>query len=362
MHVGMALHFQNLGRPISDQEMYQNELRLAARAEPLGFDSLWAVEHHFTDYVLIPDPVELLAYLAGQTSQIELGTMVVVLPWHDPIRVAEQISMLDNLSNGRVVFGIGRGLGRVEFEGFGASMDESRERFVEAAEMILSSLEDGHMEHDGKFYKQVRRAVRPEPTRSFRGRTYAAAVSPESGALMAQLGVGILVIPQKPWDRVAADLEDYRAVYREVNATEAPAPACASYVFCDPDPVRAAEMASTYIGGYYQSCIDHYGLNSTQFAGTKGYEYYDKVVSGRVSTDGDLAACKFFTDLHVWGTPEQCIEKAMWIQKTLGASRFMGVFSYAGLPYDEAERSLDLFTSEVMPALKEYEPALAAAG
>src|SRR5580765_5444786 len=113
MQVGMASIFQNPGRVRADREVYRNELRLADQAEGLGFDSIWGVEHHFTDYTMCPDVLQFLTFMAGRTKRVQLGSMVVVLPWHDPLRVAEQVSVLDHVSDGRFVLGIGRGLGRV---------------------------------------------------------------------------------------------------------------------------------------------------------------------------------------------------------------------------------------------------------
>src|SRR5262245_40056689 len=92
MHVGMAAVFQNPGREHSDFEVYQQELRLADLAEPLGFQSIWGVEHHFTDYTMCPDVLQFLTYMAGRTRTAQLGSMVVVLTWHDPMRVAEEVS------------------------------------------------------------------------------------------------------------------------------------------------------------------------------------------------------------------------------------------------------------------------------
>ena len=86
----------------SDTDVYRDELRLASQAEDLGFDAFWPVEHHFFDYSFCPDNTELLAFLAARTSTIGLGTAAVILPWNDPLRVAERISMLDVLSGGRV--------------------------------------------------------------------------------------------------------------------------------------------------------------------------------------------------------------------------------------------------------------------
>src|SRR5438309_11280888 len=150
MHVGMGVIFQGTDPKRSDQEVYANELGLGDLAEPLGFDSLWGVEHHFTPYTMCPDVLQYLTYFAGRTKRIGLGSMVVVLPWHHPMRVAEQVAMLDLMSNGRFIFGIGRGLGRVEFEGFGVDQNSSREMFVESAQMLIEGLERGWCEFEGK--------------------------------------------------------------------------------------------------------------------------------------------------------------------------------------------------------------------
>jgi alkanesulfonate monooxygenase SsuD/methylene tetrahydromethanopterin reductase-like flavin-dependent oxidoreductase (luciferase family) len=359
MHVGVATVFQNPGRQREDHDVYRNELRLADLAEPLGFDSIWGVEHHFTDYTMCPDVLQFLSYMAGRSQRLLLGSMVVVLPWHDPLRVAEQISMLDNLSEGRLVLGLGRGAGRVEFDGFRQSMEESRPRFVEAAEMVLSALETGYCEFDGDYVHQPRVAVRPAPFRSFRGRTYAAAVSPESSRIMAELGVGILVIPQKPWKEAAAELETYRTVFREVNGADAPPPVCAGWVFCDPDEGRAAELGHRYIGGYYQTVMDHYQFAGDHLAKTKGYEYYGKMAE-KIADYGMDKIVDFFVDLQVSGTPEQCYEQVMTIRERMGNETFVAVLSYAGMPYDEAERNMRLFAAEVMPELQRLEPKVVA--
>jgi alkanesulfonate monooxygenase SsuD/methylene tetrahydromethanopterin reductase-like flavin-dependent oxidoreductase (luciferase family) len=360
MHVGMAAIFQNPDRQRSDVDVYRDDLRLAELAEPLGFESIWGVEHHFTDYTMCPDVLQFLSYMAGRAPRLQLGSMVVVLPWHDPLRVAEQVSMLDHLSGGRFIFGMGRGLGRVEFEGFRVSMDESRARFVESAEMIIKGLEQGHCEYDGQFIKQPRKDLRPAPFKTFKGRTYAAAVSPESIRIMAQLGVGILIIPQKPWDTVAAELDEYRAVYREINGEAPPPTIAAGWTFCDKDPQRAREMAQRYITGYWHSVVKHYEFKGDHFGKTKGYEYYGRM-SEMVNQHGTDGVSDFFLNLQVWGTPEQCLEKIHDIRARVGCETFVGVFSYAGMPHADAERSMRLFASDVMPELQRIEPAASTA-
>jgi alkanesulfonate monooxygenase SsuD/methylene tetrahydromethanopterin reductase-like flavin-dependent oxidoreductase (luciferase family) len=356
MHVGMSLIFQADGAETSDRDVYRNELRLGELAEPLGFESLWGVEHHFTDYTMCPDVLQYLSYFAGRTEKIQLGSMVVVLPWHDPMRVAEQIAMLDHVSNGRFVLGIGRGLGRVEFEGFGVSQEDSRGIFVESAQMLLEGLETGYCEFDGEFVQQARREIRPRPFKSFRGRTYAAAVSPESAQIMAKLGIGILIVPQKPWHHVVNELNDYRKVYRETNGSEAPPPLIAGWVMCDENGDRAEERARQYIGGYYQSVVRHYELVGDHLTKMRGYESY-KGLQEKMSAPGGVdEMVEFFLGLQVYGTPEQCCEKICETMKLTDGEGFMGVFSYAGMPYDLAEQNVRLFVRDVMPELKKRIP------
>ncbi len=354
MHVGMAAIFQNPERAggISDYAVYQRDMKLALMAESQGFESVWGIEHHFTDYTMMPDVVDFLSFIGGACRKVKLGTMVVVLPWNDPMRVAEKMSMLDCMSDGRALFGIGRGLARVEFEGFRQNMGDSRERFVESAEMILQGLEQGYCEYDGKHIKQPKARIRPEPFKSFKNRTYAAAVSAESSQIMANLGVGVLVIPQKPWEVHAQELKDYNDLFLQIHGQAAPRPYVAGWVMCDQDGAKAEALAREYIGGYWRSVVQHYEMSSDHFATTKGYEYYSKL-NETIEQMGVDGMAEFFMSLQVWGTPEQCYEKLKDIHARTDACGFTGVFSYAGMPLEIARASQSLFAREVLPQLKQ---------
>ena len=355
MQVGMAAIFQNTHKHTTDRDVYKNDLRFACMAEPLGFDSVWGVEHHFTDYTMCPDVFQFLAYMAGKTEKIQIGSMVCVLPWHDPLRVAEEISQLDHLSDGRLILGIGRGAGKVEFDGFRQSMEDSRPRFVEYAEMVLEGLEAGYCEYDGKFAQQPRVPIRPEPFKSFKGRTFAAAVSPESVPIMAKLGVGLLIIPQKPWAHVEKEVGEYRKQFIKVHGHDAPPPIVAGWTFCDEDEGRAREMAEKYIGGYWQTVLDHYQFHGDHLKDMKGYEYYGGM-SDNIARNGKQGAIDFFMELQIWGTPEQCYNRIVENANRLGSDAFSGVFSYAGMPWEMAEANMKLFAKEVMPELKKLAP------
>ncbi len=222
MKVGMLIAMQNHPDDYhADHELYWEECRLADLAESLGFDSLWAVEHHFDAYAMIPDVVQFLTYIAGRTSRIQLGTAVIVLPWHDPVRVAEQIAMLDILSKGRLLVGFGRGAAKLEYQGFRVPMEEARGRFIEAAEIVVKALKNERFSHQGKYYQIPEMSIRPRPYADFNGRLYGATISPESVEVMAKLGIGMLAILQRDWDSTVAEIERYNTFYRNLMGRDA---------------------------------------------------------------------------------------------------------------------------------------------
>ncbi|HEX3793839.1 MAG TPA: LLM class flavin-dependent oxidoreductase [Acidimicrobiales bacterium] len=348
MKVGMCSVFHNPHDTHSDADVYEDNIRLAVQAEPLGFDSLWTVEHHFTDYCLSPNPFEFLSFMAGKTEHIQLGTMVVVVPWwHDPIRIAEQVSALDHLSRGRFIFGLGRGAARKEFEAFGVPMDESRTRFNEASAMVIEGLESGFCEYDGEIIKQPRAEIRPKPAGSFVGRRFGAAVSPESCHITANLGLGMLIIPQKPMDLILADVKTHTDAYRSRWNEDPPPPIVSLCVYCDEDEAKVAEFKNTWVRQQAENVVRHYELGGAHFATTKGYESY--------AAESDAVARQMVDlqiDLQVCGTPEQCVEHILRLGRDIGTDNFVGVFHFAGMPVDVSERSIQLFAREVLPELQ----------
>ena len=130
MKFGM-LHLFETPNGRSERQMLEEQMNLMESAEGFGFDSLWPAEHHFSEYGVCGSPALNLAANARTTKKIRLGTGIVVLPLNNPLRVAEDFAMLDQLSGGRVEFGVGRGYQPIEFEGFGIDQAKSRELFDE---------------------------------------------------------------------------------------------------------------------------------------------------------------------------------------------------------------------------------------
>src|SRR5579864_5406066 len=360
MKVGIALNMLcQAGR--SDASVVGEHLAMGDLAEPLGFDSLFALEHHFTGYAMSPAPTQLLSYFAGRTKRIQLGTAVIVLPWHDPIRVAEQIALLDILCGGRCVFGFGRGAASVEYEGFRIPMGEARPRFVEAANIIVKALSNDSFEHQGEFYQIPRTSIRPRPISHPERRFHASAVSPDSAEIMAKLGFGILMVMQNEWPKAAEDIARYREIALAAGHTPRP-PIILTNVCCAESRQEAHERAVKYLGLKWQSIDDHYHFSDGHLSTVKGYESYGKMARTYAkineSAETRAKATDFYVSIQIVGTPGDCLEKIAELQRCTGMDHLVTEFSFGAMPHEEAEVNMRLFADRVLPTLQR-DPAFA---
>src|SRR5256714_892811 len=349
----MVFQSAGYGPETTDDDVFAQEVALGELADELGFDALWPVEHHFFDYAFCPDNVAFLAYMAGRTHRIARGPGAVILPWNSPLRVAERIAMLDTLSNGRVLFGMGRGLARREYAGFGMSMDESRERFDEAAPMILRALETGVIEGDGPFYPQPPTHIRPRPTRSFAGRTYCVAMSPDSVETAADLGARMVVFSQRPWEDQAVAFGTYRDRFVQRHGREPLPPMTCDFVYCDTDAERAQAIANEHVAGYLTQVLEHYELADEHFQAAKGYESYGNAVDLLRAIGKDKLG-EMYLGVQAWGTPEQILERLDARRAIVGDVDLTCCFRYSGLPFDAARQSMETFASKVLPELHDW--------
>jgi alkanesulfonate monooxygenase SsuD/methylene tetrahydromethanopterin reductase-like flavin-dependent oxidoreductase (luciferase family) len=354
MEVGILLVFQNYRGRARDEEVVRNQLRLAELAEALGFDKLWSVEHHFTDYAACPDNLQFLSWVAARTRRIRLATGAVIVPWHQPLRVAEKVALLDHLSDGRAVLGLGRGLARREYAPFGVDMNESRQRFDEAARMIIEALDKGFIEGDGPFYPQLRTEIRPRPRAGFRDRFYCVGMSPDSVQQAAQLGARLMVFSQQPWESFEqGPLAAYRKTYREQHGAEPPPPLTGDLMFCHADPARAEEVAMHHMPNYFLTIIEHYEIMSDHFKQARGYEHYASA-SELFRQVGLQTSADTYCSVQTWGTPEQILEKLRWRRDLLGGFELNMIVDYGGLPFEEVEQSLRLFAERVLPEVRSW--------
>jgi alkanesulfonate monooxygenase SsuD/methylene tetrahydromethanopterin reductase-like flavin-dependent oxidoreductase (luciferase family) len=338
----------------SDAAVLAEHLALGDLAEPLGFDSLFGLEHHFTGYSMSPHPLQLLSYFAGKTKRITLGTCVIVLPWHDPIRVAEQIAYLDLLCGGRCMFGFGRGAATTEYAGFRIPMEEARPRFAESAQLITKALSEEVFEWDGEFYKIPKMSIRPRPMSHPERRFYASSVSPESAEIMAKLGFGMMVIMQNEWVKAATDIQSFRDIAISVGHTPRP-PVILTNVSVSESRDEAQDRAMQYLGAKWDSIDSHYNFSDGHLATVKGYESYGKMAktySKLKDAEARQKMTEFYVKIQIVGTPDDCIQQVRELRTLTGTDHMVCDFSYGGMPHEDGELNMRLFADRVMPVLQ----------
>jgi len=194
-----------------DSHGYGQLIDGVVEAESLGFHSIFLVEHHFTGSAQISASLNLLTYFAARTSTIRLGTAVVVIPWHNPVLLAEQAATVDVLSNGRLDFGVGKGYRPNEFERFCIPMAEANERFEESIGLIRKALTaDTRFSHHSARWNFEDIIVEPPPVQRPHPPFWLAAGRPESLRKAAEDGYSLLLDQFATFDLILERLRIYR--------------------------------------------------------------------------------------------------------------------------------------------------------
>lgn len=369
MHVGLCSGWSNYNR-IDDAQFAQDELKQMLLAEELGYDSMWMTEHHFDDYSISPAPLMTHSWLAARTRHMRLGTAVIVAPWHDPVRLAEQICWLDHLSGGRAIIGFGRGLARSEFEGLRIDQNRARELFDEVVEMVMNALETGFIE-GGATFKQPRREIRPRPLRSLKGRAFVAGGTPDSLRATARLGLPRLFLnqpmtsstarppfgggkvttghvpmtadkPEDPW------LQAWLEYHPDVPP---PGPFVSNLVFVDESRDRAHELAREYAANTFRSAVKHYEMSSGHHGSIKGYEAYNSLLIPEDKIDEAAAGA---VEQSIYGTPNDVLERFEQVKGTRKPQGFFPHLWTGGMPHDEVVRNLSTFAKHCLPELRSW--------
>ncbi|MQG14673.1 MAG: LLM class flavin-dependent oxidoreductase [SAR202 cluster bacterium] len=189
-------------------------------AEALGYHSTFLVEHHFTGFGQVSATLNLLTWIGALTSTLRLGTAVTVLPWHNPVLLAEQIATLDLLSEGRVDAGIGKGYRLKEFEGFAMPVEEADARFEECLEVMLKAwTSDSPWSHRGKYWQYDNVVVEPPSTQKPHPQLWMGAGSPRSVKQVAQLGFNMLLGQYDSFDMIVDEIAMYKSEVESLGRT-----------------------------------------------------------------------------------------------------------------------------------------------
>jgi natural product biosynthesis luciferase-like monooxygenase protein len=350
------LHLFEAPQGRSEAEMVTEQIELMEAAEELGFDSVWPAEHHFSEYGFCASPALSLAAIARRTSRLRLGTGVVVLPFNNPVRVAEDYAMLDNLSGGRVELGVGRGYQPTEFAGFGVDQSRSREIFDEALEVIRRAWTCERFDFEGRWFRYHDLAVRPRPLQRPHPPIWLAALSEETYEKAGRLGTNLLCSPIFGGSLVEARsrIERYREAL-EANGHD-PADrevgALVMVYVADTQEQARRDFAGPVI--WYFRTFGKYVAPKLGQPPVESYEWYTVL--------RDLASVVEWDQLlaHgavVCGEPDYVAEQVAQLRDVVGVDHLLCWTRLGGLAPAKVARHMELMRDRVMPAVRGTVPA-----
>ena len=365
MHCGVMVTGYNQGdwerlmaedydRPptIPDSQNMDDTLYMGELVEPLGFDSIWATEHYGSAYSMQPNPLQYLAYWAGRTNRVDVGTAVIVAPWWNPVRLAHEISMLDILLKGRRLhLGIGRGISPHEYASLGYPMEESHKYFYDVINAIRVADGAERFEFRGEVYNIPPTSIRPQARHKGElTNNIKVAFSTESSAkLAAENGLGQMFVAGDDVNEMINKVQRFNKIRKDLGLPP-DQPTTLLWMYCA-ETAEEAEEGWVYFQNQGIAAQHHYfDWNNPGYEGIPGYEEYLSRQNADISpAEARLAARRATQPI---GTPEAIIEKIKTMQQTISMEKVVIHMMYGGMPREKAEKSLRLFAEKVLPEVQ----------
>lgn len=210
MKFGVLQFFSWPDRRISIPTVYERALQRIEIMDRGGYDAVWITEHHFNDYSVCPSIPVMGAYAAARTKKLHIATGVTLAAFYHPLRLAEEVALLDILSGGRVYWGAGRGFDPKEFRTFGMTPEESYPRFRESVEIVLSAWRNRRLSYHGKYFSFENIELLPKPLQQPHPPMWVAAYSPSAVEWAAEQGYSIMLDPHSPTSVIGEKMETWR--------------------------------------------------------------------------------------------------------------------------------------------------------
>jgi probable F420-dependent oxidoreductase len=326
--------------PTEGGRFYREALAEVVLGEELGFDSVWMEEHHGIKDHYWPSPLIVLAGFAASTSKIGLGTDVVVLPFHYPVKAAEDAAMVDVISNGRLTLGVAIGYRPDELALFGVVPETRGARFVEQVAIMRRLWTEDEVTFEGKFFNLQNARLEPKPVQSGGIPIWLGAWGPLGMRRAATIADAWLPGPTAKLDKLLSARDQYHAELRKAGKDPASVPApLTREVIVAATEARARELAERHLMINYKN---EYG------GGSWNHPLIGNTDSARVDVLDEIGRDRFIV-----GTPEQCIAKIQHFRETVGVDHLICRLFFPGMPHEHIMEELRLLAKEVMPAFKD---------
>jgi probable F420-dependent oxidoreductase len=319
--------------PTEGGHYYREALDEVTRAEELGFDSVWMEEHHSVTNHYWPSPLTVLAGFATRTSRLLLGTDIVVAAFHHPVRLAEDVAMLDVMSNGRAILGIAIGYKPDEFALYGVDLEKRGARFEEQLAIMKGLWTQERVQFKGTYYSMEGR-LEPKPVQRPHPPVWIGGWGDITLRRAATLADNWIPGPTADLKRLLAGKQQFLERRRTAGlAPPAEWPLTRDVIVADTDQ-RARELAEEHIMVSYRR----------EYAGGWRHPFID----ASIATDLD----KLMEDRFVIGGPEQCVRRLRRFVEQYGMTHLICRMFFPGMPHAHIMRGLELLAREVLPAFR----------
>jgi alkanesulfonate monooxygenase SsuD/methylene tetrahydromethanopterin reductase-like flavin-dependent oxidoreductase (luciferase family) len=336
---------------ISHEEVVHREFEQILFSEELGYDTVWLTEHHFIEYGISVSPLALASAIAARTQRIDIALAAVILPFHDPIRLAEEIALVDILSRGRLKVGVGRGNRPIEFAGYRVSQEENRERFGEILEIMIQAWTKERVSFHGRFFSIEGIPVIPKPHQKPHPPLLSVCISPETIQFAARRGWPMLnSILFGPFSQITQNRDIYIAAMRDAGkGEEAIQTALCSWgvsrhIYVSPtdaDAVREAEAAERW----YQQSLARFLIPENIETASPALQPQFRAMADRLKM---VTWEKLLEETVLFGSPERIVDRVHEMQE-VGVGEILCWMNFGGLPQELVLRSMRLFAEKVMP-------------
>jgi alkanesulfonate monooxygenase SsuD/methylene tetrahydromethanopterin reductase-like flavin-dependent oxidoreductase (luciferase family) len=330
---------------------YQETIDQIVLADQLGYDVAWLAElHFFRSFSVMPAPLFVAVVAAQRTRQIRFGTGVILVPFHHPLRIAEETAVADILTGGRLEVGLGRGTIALHFQGFGVSREESRARFEEGLQVIIEAWTKDQFAHGGRYFRFPETAVAPKPLQKPHPPLRIAANSPETAEFAGLNNYDVLVAsPINPMPGFFEHVRKYRDALRRAAHEEQLRDVAALFFVSPGNSLEQVRMR-------FEPSLMHYfrTIGEQAKAGGRGQDegsyQYLRQVRERTTRIGWQEVCE---TMGVFGTAEQCIERISRIYEGARINQLVCWFNPGGLiPHKDVMEAMEGFATKVMPVVR----------